>query len=474
MNCRSLPATIATFRDAVRSHTLSPEEFLIDVERRVRERDSTIGAFLSTRFPAARSEVGRTDSATLLAGAPVAIKDILMMAGERCTCGSRILQDFVAPYTATSVLNLQKAGGVVVGKTNLDEFAMGSSTENSAFFPTHNPVDLSRVPGGSSGGSAAAVAAGFALAALGTDTGGSVRQPAALCGIVGFKPTYGAVSRYGLVAFASSLDHVCPFTTSVRDAAIMMNAIAGHDPLDATSVARAPADFEAALAPTLKGKRIGVVREIAGVDVQREIGSAFDSAVHQAELAGALVTEVSIPHLLDALSAYYIIAPAECSANLGRFDGVRYGLRVEGKSLTETYSRTRDAGFGPEVKRRILIGAYVLSAGYYDAFYRKATEVRQLLTDEFNAAFQAVDVLLTPTTPSTAFKLGAVTDPLEMYKADVFTIPANLTGMPGISFPAGTDAQGLPIGLQITGPQWSDADVLSTANVLSLALGGMA
>jgi aspartyl-tRNA(Asn)/glutamyl-tRNA(Gln) amidotransferase subunit A len=467
-----LPSTLLQYREAVRSLRLSPAEFLAEAERRIEVHDPEVKAFLHRRSEAVRLEAEAADPDSTLAGAPIAVKDNIMMAGERCTCGSRILEHYVAPYTATAVQALLAAGAIVPGKTNLDEFAMGSSTENSAFFPTHNPADLTRVPGGSSGGSAAAVAAGFALAAIGSDTGGSVRQPAAFCGVVGFKPTYGMVSRYGLVAFGSSLDCIGPITNSVRDTAIMMNILAEHDPRDATSAARQPVDFEASLRPTCVGKRIGIIRELQEFNVQPEIAAAMDAARTAAVQSGASIVEVSVPHILSALPVYYIIAPAECSANLGRFDGVRYGLHVNGRDMTETYSRTRNRGFGAEVKRRILIGAFVLSAGYYDAYYRKASDVRQIITDELDAALQSADALLTPTTPTTAFKLGAVTDPLNMYKADVFTIPANLAGLPAISIPAGRDVAGLPIGLQLMGPRMGDADLLSVANVLFTALGG--
>ncbi|MHB8072078.1 MAG: Asp-tRNA(Asn)/Glu-tRNA(Gln) amidotransferase subunit GatA [Candidatus Cryosericum sp.] len=467
-----MPSTLLRYREAVRSHRLSPAEFLAETERRIDAHDSEIKAFLHRRSDAARSEAQTADPASPLGGAPIAVKDNIMMAGERCTCGSRILGDYVAPYTATALQALLAAGAVVPGKTNLDEFAMGSSTENSAFFATHNPVDVTRVPGGSSGGSTASVAAGFTLAAIGSDTGGSVRQPAAFCGVVGFKPTYGMVSRYGLVAFGSSLDCIGPITKSVHDTAIMMNILAAHDPRDATSLARPSVDFEGSLQPTLAGKRIGVIRELQEFGVQSEIAASMDAARTAAVQSGATIVEVSVPHILSALPAYYIIAPAECSANLGRFDGVRYGLHVDGRDMSETYSRTRNTGFGTEVKRRILIGAFVLSAGYYDAYYRKATEVRQIIADELDVALQSADALLSPTTPTTAFKLGTITDPLEMYKADVFTIPADLAGLPAISIPAGKDTAGLPIGVQLMGPRMGDADLLSVANVLFTALGG--
>jgi len=468
----SMPSTLLQYREAVRGHRLSPSEFLTETERRIDARDHEIKAFLHRRTEAARSEAQTVDLASALAGAPIAVKDNIMMAGERCTCGSRILEHYVAPYTATALRALLAAGAIVPGKTNLDEFAMGSSTENSAFFPTHNPADTDRVPGGSSGGSTASVAAGFTLAAIGSDTGGSVRQPAAFCGVVGFKPTYGMVSRYGLVAFGSSLDCIGPITNSVHDAAIMMDILAVHDPRDATSIARQPAGFEASLQPTLTGKRIGIIRELQEFAVQPEIAASIDATRAAAVESGASIVEVSVPHILSALDSYYIIAPAECSANLGRFDGVRYGLHVDGRDMADTYSKTRNAGFGTEVKRRILIGAFVLSAGYYDAYYHKATDVRQIITDELDAALQSADVLLTPTTPTTAFRIGAVTDPLEMYKADVFTIPADLAGLPAISIPAGKDAAGLPIGVQLMGPRLGDADLLSSADVLFTAMGG--
>ena len=467
-----LPRTLEQYRHAVRAHDLSAQEFLDETRRVIETTDPQVKAFLHLRLDAARSDAQAADLLSPLAGAPIAIKDNIMMAGERCTCGSHILENYVAPYSATVVRSLLAAGAVVPGKTNLDEFAMGSSTENSAFFPTHNPADLSRVPGGSSGGSTAAVAAGFALGAIGSDTGGSVRQPAAFCGVVGFKPTYGLVSRYGLVAFGSSLDCIGPIARTVRGAAIMMNVMAAYDPRDATSIHGPQVDFEAALQPTLTGKRVGIIRELQGLDVQPEIAQALNRARKAAVDSGASIVDVSVPHILSSLSAYYIIAPAECSANLGRFDGVRYGLHEDGRDMTETYSRTRNTGFGTEVKRRILIGAFVLSAGYYDAYYRKATDVRQLITDELDTALRSADVLLTPTTPTTAFKIGAVTDPLEMYKADVFTIPADLAGIPAVSFPAGRDAAGLPVGLQLMGARGNDADVLSCANVLFAALGG--
>ncbi len=399
-----------------------------------------------------------------LRGIPLAIKDVLCTAGVPTTCGSRILENFIPPYDATVVARLKAAGAIILGKTNTDEFAMGSSTENSAFFPTHNPWDLSRVPGGSSGGSAAAVAAGECLGALGTDTGGSVRQPAALCGVVGLKPTYGRVSRYGLVAFASSLDQVGVLTKDVTDAAIMLGVIAGHDPMDSTSVDAPVPDYTATLTGDIRGMRVGVPKEYFIEGMQPEVEEAVRAAVDQLADLGAEVVEVSLPHTDYALPVYYLIAPAEASANLARYDGVRYGLRVQGTDLEETYKATRGQGFGPEVKRRIMLGTYALSAGYYDAYYLKAQKVRTLIKEDFDRAFERVDVIVAPTTPTTAFRLGEkVDDPLQMYLSDVFTLSINLAGICGISLPCGFDREGLPIGMQVIGPAFGEETVLRVA-----------
>ena len=397
-----------------------------------------------------------------LLGLPIAVKDVLALENVRCTCGSRILENFVPPYTATAVERLLAAGVVVVGKTNTDEFAMGSSTENSAYGPTHNPWDLQRVPGGSSGGSAAAVAARLVPAALGTDTGGSVRQPASFCGITGIKPTYGRVSRYGLVAYGSSLDCVGAFGRTAADTAALFAIIAGHDRRDATSmdlpvpaIALPPAGSPAAT--NLKGLRIGVPGEYFIKGIQPEVEEAVRQAIRALEALGAEVRPVSLPHTEYALPVYYLIAPAEASANLARYDGVRFGLREEAGSMLDMFRLTRGAGFGPEVKRRIMLGTYALSAGYYDAYYGQAQKVRTLIKSDFEEAFAAVDAIAAPVAPSTAFLLGQHSDdPLAMYLEDVFTLPANLAGVPGLTFPVGFDAHDLPIGMQLMGPHFRE------------------
>ena len=411
-----------------------------------------------------------------LLGVPLAIKDIICVEGLPTTCGSRILENYVPPFSATAVDRLRAAGAVIVGKTNTDEFAMGSSTENSAFFTTHNPWDLERVPGGSSGGSAAAVAAGLALGALGSDTGGSVRQPAALCGVVGLKPTYGRVSRWGLVAFASSLDQIGPLAVTVTDAAILLGTIAGHDPRDSTSMDLPVPDYLAALTGDLRGLRIGVPGEYLLEGIQPEVEAAVQTAVDVLAGLGAEINPVSLPHTEYALPAYYLIAPAEASANLARYDGVRYGLSVagplsgSGQSLWDSYRQTRGQGFGPEVKRRIMLGTYALSAGYYDAYYLKAGQVRTLIRRDFEQAWQQCDLLVAPTTPTTAFKIGEKTsDPLQMYLADVFTLALSLAGLCGISVPCGFDLAGLPIGLQIMGRAFDEATVLRAAHAYEQA-----
>ncbi len=417
-----------------------------------------------------RSPVVGATSRSPVQGIPLAVKDVLCTAGVPTTCGSRILEDFVPPYDATAVARLRAAGMVLLGKTNTDEFAMGSSTENSAFFPTCNPWDLSRVPGGSSGGSAAAVAAGECLGALGTDTGGSVRQPAAFCGVVGLKPTYGRVSRYGLVAFASSLDQVGVLAKDVTDAAILLGVIAGHDPLDSTSADVPVPDYTAALTGDIRGMRVGVPGEYFIPGMQAEVEAAVRAAVEKLAELGAEIEEVSLPHTEYALPVYYLIAPAEASANLARYDGVRYGLRVEAGDLEETYRATRGAGFGPEVKRRIMLGTYALSAGYYDAYYLKAQKVRTLIKQDFDRAFERVDVLVAPTTPTTAFRLGEkVDDPLQMYLSDIFTLSVNLAGICAISLPCGFDAQGLPIGMQVMGPAFGEEAILRVAHAYEQA-----
>ncbi len=405
-----------------------------------------------------------------LAGMPVALKDNLCTRGVRTTCGSRILESFVPPYDATAVRRLREAGAVVLGKTNLDEFAMGSSTENSGFFPTRNPWDLDCVPGGSSGGSAAAVAAGEALVALGSDTGGSIRQPASLCGVVGLKPTYGRVSRYGLVAFASSLDQIGPLALDVRDCALVLQAISGHDPQDSTSVDLPVPDFVAALEGEIQGVRVGLPTEFFGEGLQPEVRQAVLDAVRVLEGLGAEVEEVRLPTLEYALPTYYLIACAEASSNLARYDGVAYGYRSpRARDLYTLYSRTRAEGFGPEVKRRVMLGTFALSAGYYEGFYKKAQQVRTLVRRDFDRCFQEVDVLATPTSPVAGFRLGERTaDPLQMYLADVYTIPVNLAGLPGVSVPCGFNG-GLPVGLQLVGPPFDEATLLRVAHAYQQA-----
>jgi aspartyl/glutamyl-tRNA(Asn/Gln) amidotransferase subunit A (EC 6.3.5.-) len=397
-----------------------------------------------------------------LAGIPLAVKDNLCTQGIRTTCASRMLEGFIPPYESTVTARLAAAGMVTVGKTNLDEFAMGSSTENSAFQRTANPWDLTRVPGGSSGGSAAAVAADQAVVALGSDTGGSIRQPAAFCGVVGLKPTYGLVSRYGLVAFASSLDQVGPFGRTVEDVALLLQGIAGHDPMDSTSLKVDIPDYSQALIPEIKGFKIGVIRDLLGEGCGEETRAAVQAAIQHLQELGAEILEIDCPSFRYGLATYYIIAPSEASANLARYDGVKYGLREPADSLLAMYGKTRAHGFGPEVKRRIMIGTYALSSGYYDAYYLKAQKVRTLIKQDFLRAFEKVDVLVSPTTPTPAFKLGEREDPLSMYLCDLMTIPVNLAGLPGLSLPCGF-ADGLPIGLQIVGNALQESKVLRVA-----------
>lgn len=405
-----------------------------------------------------------------LLGIPLALKDVLCLEGVRTTCGSRILEEFIPPYSATAVARLEAAGAVFLGKTNTDEFAMGSSTENSAFCTTHNPWDMTRVPGGSSGGSAAAVAADLCLGALGSDTGGSVRQPASFCGIVGIKPSYGRVSRFGLVAFASSLDQIGAFGKDVTDAAILLETIAGHDPLDSTSMPLPVPPYRQALTGDVRGMRIGVPKEYFIEGIQAETEQAVRAAIAQLAALGAEIVDVSMPTTPEALPVYYLIAPAEASANLARYDGVRFGLSAGATDIWENYRQTRGAGFGPEVKRRIMLGAYALSAGYYDAYYLRAQKVRTLIRRDFERAFSQVDVIACPTSPFTAFKIGEkADDPLQMYLADVFTLSLNLAGNCGLSMPCGFDSSNLPIGLQLLGPSFGEEKILRVAHAYEQA-----
>jgi aspartyl-tRNA(Asn)/glutamyl-tRNA(Gln) amidotransferase subunit A len=408
------------------------------------------------------------DTASPLCGIPMALKDVLCVDGIETTAGSKMLRGFKPPYTGTAVQRLFDAGAVCVGKTNCDEFAMGSSTENSAFGPVANPWDIERVPGGSSGGSAATVAAGTVPYSLGTDTGGSIRQPAALCGVIGFKPTYGRVSRYGLIAFASSLDQIGPFTRSVEDCALVYSAIAGHDPRDSTCDSRPLDDSLAPLRRGVEGMRLGIPREYLGDGTEPGVRAAVEAAFRVLEAQGATLHEVSLPSTDVALSVYYVIAPAECSSNLARYDGVRFGNRVERPTVTDMYLQTRESGFGDEVKRRVMLGTYALSSGYYDAYYRQAQKVRTLVSQEFDSVFSHVDALVCPTSPSVAFAMGSRDDPLSMYMCDVVTLPANLAGVPAISIPCGF-VDGLPVGLQVIAARFEDARVFRVAHAYEQA-----
>jgi aspartyl-tRNA(Asn)/glutamyl-tRNA(Gln) amidotransferase subunit A len=469
--------TIHQLREKLRQGEVSCREVTRAMLDRIQAVDGKVKAYnwLNADDALAQAEtIDRTGAAKSdkpLAGVPIAIKDLINVEGQPCTCSSKILRGYVSPYDATVTRKLRAAGAVLLGRTNMDEFAMGSSTENSSWGTTRNPWDLERIPGGSSGGSAAAVAADEAIAALGSDTGGSIRQPAALCGCVGMKPTYGLVSRYGLVAFASSLDQIGPFTKDVRDSALLLQAIAGHDGLDSTSVPQPVPDYAAALGGGVKGLRIGLPKEYFKPGMDREIEAAVRAAIKQLEALGAEVVEVSLPHTDYAVAVYYLIATAEASANLARFDGVRYGLRVTGSDPIEMYAKTRGQGFGPEVKRRIILGTYALSAGYYDAYYVRAQKVRTLIRQDFEKAFTKCDVILTPTSPTPAFKLGERTaDPLQMYLSDIFTISVNLAGICGLSLPCGfTSAPKLPIGLQVVGKAFDEATVLRVAQAYEQA-----
>ena len=466
--------TIAKARRLIQAGELSPVQLLDAVQAAIEKIDPAVGGYLSRDYERARALAEKTDVTLPLGGIPVAIKDVINVEGEACTCASQILQGYVAPYDATVITKLRAAGAIPFGRTNMDEFAMGSSTENSSIRITRNPRDPERIPGGSSGGSAAVVAADEAMASLGSDTGGSIRQPAALCGCVGLKPSYGRVSRYGLVAFASSLDQIGPFTHTVEDAALVLQAIAGHDPLDSTSLDLPVPNYSAPLNDGVKGLKLGVPKEyfVEGMDPQVE--ARVRAAVEVYRGLGAEIVEVSLPHTKYAVADYYIIATAEASANLARFDGVRYGQRASApRDLADHYGRTRGEGFGKEVKRRIILGTYVLSSGYYDAFYLRAQKVRTLIRRDFEEAFRKVDGLLSPTSPVPAFKIGErMADPLQMYLADIFTIAANLAGICGISLPCGdaeVDGKKLPVGLQIMAPAFEEARLLRIARAYETA-----
>ena len=467
----------------IREHVASGATTAVDVTRaylaRAEELNPKLSCFLYVDHEgalAAAAQVDRMRDAGEelgpLAGVPVAVKDNLCTRGVRTTCASKILGNYIPPYDAHVVEALRASGAVIVGKTNLDEFAMGSSNENSAFGHVHNPWNVDRAPGGSSGGSACATAAGLVPLALGSDTGGSVRQPAAFCGITAIKPTYGRVSRYGLVAFASSLDQVGPIARSVREASLLLEVVAGHDQRDATSADRARGAYHAACSRGVKGLRVGVVRDQIDGLQDSEVRQAVEAALTSLEKEGATLVDVALPHARYAVSVYYLIAPAEASSNLARFDGIRYGLRVPDKDLSDTYAETRGQGFGPEVRRRIMLGTYALSAGYYDAFYLRAQRVRTLIRHDYDTAFESCDLLCTPTTPTPAFALGEKTsDPLEMYLADIFTLPPSLAGLPALSTPCGLSADGLPIGIQLVAPSFDEERLCSAAQVVEDACG---
>ena len=465
--------TISELRAKLSKKAASAKEIVQACLDQIKRVDPQVKAFLSVDEQDALAQADLADKAIAaglpqpLLGIPIAIKDVLAVKGHPLRCGSKILDKFVSPYDATTIARLRKAGAIIFGRLNMDEFAMGSSTENSAFGRTCNPWGLDRVPGGSSGGSAAAVAADECIASLGTDTGGSIRQPAALCGVVGVKPTYGRVSRYGLVAFASSLDQIGPFTKEVRDAAILTRVLAGHDPLDSTSIPEPVPDYAAELTGEIRGLRLGLPKEYFVGGIDKEVSAAVQAAVKQLESLGAQVQEISLPHTDYAVATYYIVATAEASANLARFDGIRYGMRVEGADPNELYMKTRGAGFGAEVKRRVILGTYVLSSGYYDAYYLRAQKARTLIRQDFLKAFEKVDVIVTPTSPTPAFKAGDKSDdPLQMYLSDIFTISCNLAGISGISVPCGfTSEPKLPIGLQLLGKPFGEGTLFRVAHV---------
>ena len=471
--------TISAVRDALKSKEISARELTHDFFQRIENRNRKLNAYLALSLDRAYAQADRIDAAISkgnslppLAGVPVAVKDFISTRDVPTTCGSKILESYNPPYDATAIERLEQAGAIILGKTNCDEFAMGSSNENSAYGPVRNPLALDHVPGGSSGGSAAAVAAGLAVAALGTDTGGSIRQPGACCGVPGMMPTYGRVSRYGLIAFASSLDRIGPLTQNVTDAATVMSVISGHDSNDSTSAAVPVPNYAADLEKPVDGLRIGVPEEYFGQGLDPEVKEKVLAGITLLEKMGCMRIPLRMPHTDYAIATYYIVATAEASSNLARYDGVRYGLRVPGATLGEMYRNTRERGFGPEVKRRIMLGTYVLSAGYYDAYYLRAQKVRSLIARDFADAFQKVDAIITPTTPTPAFRLGEKTaDPLQMYLADIYTVTGSLAGVPGISIPCGKTASGLPIGMQIFGPHFGEDVILRLARAYEKADG---
>jgi aspartyl-tRNA(Asn)/glutamyl-tRNA(Gln) amidotransferase subunit A len=476
MNLNSL--TIDAVRSAVQECKTTATSLAEAFYSKIEKDDPQIGAYLTLSKERALEQAMRMDSLAAkgeklppLGGVPIGIKDVMVTRGVRTTAGSKILGDYIPPYDCTAVARMEAAGAVVLGKLNCDEFAMGSSNENSAWRPVHNPRDLSRVPGGSSGGSAAAVAADMAVATLGSDTGGSIRQPASFCGVVGLMPTYGRVSRYGLIAFASSLDRIGPLTKTVKDAATMLRTIAGRDPMDSTSVDVPVPDYVAELEKPVRGLKLGVAKEYFGEGLDSEVRKSVEGAIQKLAQAGCDIVPVSLPHTEYAIPTYYLVATAEASSNLARFDGVRYGYRApDSRTLSEMYRRSRDQGFGAEVKRRIMLGTYALSAGYYEAYYLKAQRVRTLLARDFEEVFKQVDAIVTPTSPTAAFKLGEkVDDPLSMYLADIFTVTANLAGIPGISVPCGVTKENLPIGLQILGKHFDEATILRVAHACEQA-----
>ncbi len=471
--------TIDAVQEALKTKKISARELAAEYYKRIDARNRELNAYLTLSQERAFAQADRVDALVAagkplppMAGVPIAVKDVISTRGLRTTCGSKILENYIPPYDATAVQRLEEAGAVILGKTNCDEFAMGSSNENSAYGPVRNPEAPDRVPGGSSGGSAAAVAAGLAVVSLGTDTGGSIRQPGALCGIPAMMPSYGRVSRYGLIAFASSLDRIGPFATNVRDISTVLQIIAGRDANDSTSTTAPVPDYRVETEKSVKGLRIGIPKEYFGAGMDAEVRKKIEAGTEIFRKLGCELREIRMPHTDYAIAVYYIIATAEASSNLARYDGVRYGLRVDGDSLLSMYRKTRGAGFGAEVKRRIVLGTYVLSAGYYDAYYLKGQKVRSLIAQDFRDAFTKVDAIVTPTSPVPAFKLGERTnDPLQMYLADIYTVTGSLAGVPGISVPCGKVCGKLPVGLQIFGPAFGEGRVLQLAQAFEKAGG---